>query len=348
MSKRFLTNVNLEKNELQNVVIHKLATAPSAPVEGQLYYNTTDDLFYIYQTSTWKDITGRLDNIIAADTYILLTDNGDGTIDLDIASATESKQGLMTAADKAKLNNSTSLNTASTIVQRDPSGNFAAQDVTVNAVIINETINGATAGNHAVTKSYVDALVQSGVNIIGGIDCSTNPDYPAAVSGDAYYVTVDGKVGGASGVNVTAGDLIIAVADNAGGDEAAVGASWITMERNIEYATETTPGYIQIATQAEADAGTDDTKALTPLKLATILTALDASGTYGGDVGLGDTTKVFVVNHGLDKTDVHVQIKDTTTLELVECDVVITDANNVTVSFNKAPALNEFRVVVQG
>jgi hypothetical protein len=348
MSKRFLTNVNLEKNELQNVVIHKLATAPAAPVEGQLYYNTTDDLFYIYQSSSWKNITGRLDDIIAADTYILLTDNGDGTIELDIASATESKQGLMTAADKAKLNNATALNTAGTIVQRGAGGEFAAGAINVTSVVINETISGVTPANHAVTKGYVDALVQSGVNIIGGIDCSTNPDYPAASAGDAYYVTVAGKIGGASGEAVSAGDLIVAVVDSLGGDEATVGDDWIVMERNIEYATETTPGYIQIATQVEVDAGVDDTKAVTPLKLASVIAELDAAGTFGADVGLGDTTKIFVVNHGLDKTDVHVQIKDTSSLELVEADVVITDSNNVTVSFNKAPALDEFRVVVQG
>lgn len=44
----FLTNLNLNKNELQNVVIQNLSVAPSNPKSGQIYYNTTDFLLYQY------------------------------------------------------------------------------------------------------------------------------------------------------------------------------------------------------------------------------------------------------------------------------------------------------------
>jgi hypothetical protein len=350
MAKRFLTNIDLEKNEIQNVVVHKLATAPSAPVEGTIYYNTNDERFYIYRTTGgWKDITGRLDDVIAADTYITLTDNGNGTITLDVELASITRRGLMSSSDKVKLNASTPTDTANAIVQRDANGDFSAGQVTVDSIVLNSAINGATPGNHAVTKTYVDALVQSGITVSGGIDCSTNPNYPSASSGDAYYVTVAGKIGGASGENVDAGDLIIAINDNAGGDEVSVGADWIVVERNIEYATESTAGYIQIATQAEVDAGVDNTKAVTPAKLAAALVGYEGGAViFAADVGLGDTTKTFIVNHAMDEVDVQVQIKDTSTLELVEADVEITDSNNVTVSFNKAPALNEYRVIIHG
>ena len=51
----YLTNINLNKNELQNAVIQNLASAPSNPVEGQIYFNTTDHKFKIYENGAWVD-----------------------------------------------------------------------------------------------------------------------------------------------------------------------------------------------------------------------------------------------------------------------------------------------------
>jgi hypothetical protein len=53
---KFLVNLDLTQNQLLNAVIQKLATAPSSPVEGQIYQNTTDHHFYIYDGSTWQQL----------------------------------------------------------------------------------------------------------------------------------------------------------------------------------------------------------------------------------------------------------------------------------------------------
>ena len=50
---QFLTNLNLNKNELQNAVIQPLATAPSNPKLGQIYYNSTDKLMYQFDGTKW-------------------------------------------------------------------------------------------------------------------------------------------------------------------------------------------------------------------------------------------------------------------------------------------------------
>lgn len=51
-----LVNLNLNKNQLQNAVIHPLATPPSNPVEGQIYYNSSDKFIYRYNGTDWGPI----------------------------------------------------------------------------------------------------------------------------------------------------------------------------------------------------------------------------------------------------------------------------------------------------
>lgn len=60
----------------------------------------------------------------------------------------------------------------------------------------------------------------------GVIDCSSNPNYPAASAGHVYVVSVAGKIGGGSGTAVQAGDLAICNITAAAGTEAQVGTSW--------------------------------------------------------------------------------------------------------------------------
>ena len=56
MAIKYLNNINLNRNELQNAVIHPLGTAPATPVEGQIYYNSTDDLIYVYDGTDWAPV----------------------------------------------------------------------------------------------------------------------------------------------------------------------------------------------------------------------------------------------------------------------------------------------------
>jgi trimeric autotransporter adhesin len=56
----------------------------------------------------------------------------------------------------------------------------------------------------------------------------------------------------------------------------------------------------------------------------------------------------FALTHNLNTLDVVVSVHDNATKETVECDVVRTDADTVTVSFAVAPSANAYRVVIVG
>ena len=87
------------------------------------------------------------------------------------------------------------------------------------------------------TKTYVDALIAAADAMVfkGVIDCSANPNYPAADRGWTYRVSVAGKIGGASGTNVEAGDILLCLNDStASGDQATVGANWSIIQTNLD------------------------------------------------------------------------------------------------------------------
>lgn len=86
-------------------------------------------------------------------------------------------------------------------------------------------------------KAYADGLIaaQDAMVFKGVIDCSANPNYPAADRGWTYRVSVAGKIGGASGTNVEAGDILLCLTDGtASGTQAAVGANWTVVQTNLD------------------------------------------------------------------------------------------------------------------
>lgn len=54
---KYLTNIELVKNELEESPISSASSQPVSPVSGQVYRNTVDNHVYFYNGLAWVDIT---------------------------------------------------------------------------------------------------------------------------------------------------------------------------------------------------------------------------------------------------------------------------------------------------
>lgn len=222
--------------------------------------------------------------------------------------------------------------------------NLETADFATNVIDTDGTLaanSNTRLATQAAVKTYVDGKVVGLLDYKGAIDASANPNFPSASKGDYYKISVAGKIGGASGTDVSIGDAIIANADNVGGTLASVGTSWDVINSNVEQATTTTIGLVELATVAEAEAKTDTVRAVTPASLTSF--GIKKSFTIGD----GSTTAI-VVTHNLGTQDITWSIRNASTNAFVLTDVTATSTNTATFTFAVAPATNAYRVVIIG
>lgn len=294
MAKKFLTHIDLSKNELQNAVIQNLASAPGSPTKGQVYYDTTLNKFGVWNNSVWLYMGGAS----ASD----VTNTPAGNI-----SATD-VQGALNELDSEK---------------------EAVANKATDFSVLNHTKYPTTQA----VKTLVDAVLGANDAMVykGVIDASSNPNYPAGDAGHTYKISVAGKIGGASGVNVQVGDTIICSVDSSvAGNQATVGANWFVIQTNLEFAS-----------QVETEAKSDNTKAVTPADLVNF----PIKKTF--TIGDGSTTAI-ACSHALGNKDVVVSVRQVSDDAEVECGVVQTSTSITTLSFAVAPTTNSLRVTIIG
>lgn len=188
----FLSNIDLNQNQLVRPRIHNLATSPGG-VAGQIYYDTTTHSIFFYDggANAWKDMGGGIRSIVGTSPISATPSGTQYTI--SIAAASGSTAGSMSINDFNKLAASTNLNTAGTLVQRDGSGNFNANVITATKITGLAT---PVSGSDAVNKDYVDLAVQ-GIDWKNSVKAATTANI--TLSGTQ---TIDG-------VSLIAGDRIL-------------------------------------------------------------------------------------------------------------------------------------------
>ena len=414
---KYLVDLDLNKNQLLNAVVQNLASAPGSPADGQIYWDTVLDSLFVWDAtgSVWIDLgatgitnldytpsatdgtvtsdtgtdatvplvtpTGgtnlaglmspadktKLDGVTAGanvnvDTNITVTQvadvvtvlSSDGTDDT-IAVGTQTNAGVLSIADKTKLDgietgadvtDATNVNAAGAVMESDisstPSGRIIDDDTM-------GTASNTTLATSESIKAYVDSIVAGGMIYKGGYNAGTNTPLldstPIATAiGDTYTVTASGTFFAEA---VQVGDVLICEAVNA-----TTAAEWTIVNKNIPDivdSSETEKGIIEIATQAEVTTGTDDTRAITPLKLTTHLgetATLSSALVY--ERLISETTVTVVVTHGIGRRFVQVQVFEAAANDLVVCEIELTSTTTCTLKFNVAPTTNQYRVVIIG
>jgi hypothetical protein len=238
-----------------------------------------------------------------------------------------------------------------------------------------------TSPQEAATKAYVDAATVGGLIYQGGYNAATNtPDLDASPSasikkGWTYTVTADGLF---FTEQVRVGDVLIAESDTP-----TTLANWTTVQNNIDLAslTQVGIGNVNIDGAGNKDglalayaSGTatvgldinslpnlsvdiaaadlngleiplynaDTSDANEKIEIATLLSAASSQISYAKTITDTDTN----IQHGLNTSDVMVQLYDVTTGETVYADVDRTSASVISVTFAATPT-NSVRVLVQ-
>ena len=105
----------------------------------------------------------------------------------------------------------------------------------------------------------------------------------------------------------------------------------------VSAASTSAAGKVELATTTEALAGSDSARAVTPAGLA--------ARSHKATIGDGSATAI-AITHSLGTRDVTVQLYDASSYQTVYAQVVRTDTNNVTVTFNSAPANNDIIALI--
>lgn len=198
------------------------------------------------------------------------------------------------------------------------------------------TIDGIsmTSGDRFLARSQ-SAPEQNGIYIWNGAASTATRSLDTSTSAELEQAVVSVEEGTNAGVSYRQTALNFTL------DSGSV--TWAVFGTVAPAASETVAGIAEIATQVETDAGADDARLITPLKLAT---SVFAARKHSVDIGDGSATS-YTVTHNLNTRNVTVVIyRNSGNYDTILTEVQRSSVNAVVILFDIAPTTNQFKVLV--
>lgn len=345
---------------------------------GTQLSTTISDFTEAAQDAVGAMVTGN------TETGITVTYDDVGNV-LNFAVTDSPTVGGFTPANLRDRSTHTGTQTASTIsdlatvVQAYRLDQFAVPtaDLNINSHKLTN-LTDPTNPQDAATKNYVD-LARQGIRLKDSVRVATTAaitlsgtqtiDGIAVVAGDRVLVK-DQAAPAANGIYIVAAGAWTRATDADTAAELADGATvWVnlgTINANTTWSQINTIATLGTDAQAWAQqgaatsyvggagltltGGTFDVGAGTGITVGTDTVGIDTAVVARKFTqSLAGSATSYVVTHGLGNQWVTVQVFETSgSFRLVDTDVELTDANNVTIRFTTAPATNAYRVVITG
>jgi hypothetical protein len=374
MARKFLTAVDLGKNELQNAAVQNLGSAPSTPVKGQLYFNSGDNTLYWWDGTAWASARGGgsgfpgFGAVTQEQTFGTAKNDGVGTTTArndhahgnpvhDNAAHSAITLNSLAAPTAAVSMNGQRITNVATPTSLTDAPNKSYVDNLSYGMAWKEPVRAATIAN--ITLSGLQTI--DGVALTAGQRVLVKNQTTASANGIyEAYSTAWTRTADAD----EAGDLENAAVFVSEGTTLADTAWVMTANPPLTVGT-TNLTWVQFAGGGAVTAGagltqtgnTIDVGAGTGITVAADSVALDTTYADGRYALAANGAKRFAANvaaatstaitHNLNTRDVVVNVyRVASPYDTVECDVERTDLNNVTVRFATAPAASEYRCVV--
>lgn len=330
MARQILTDLDLNKNAIQQAVAHVLGSAPGSPVAGQFYFDTTTGAI------TWRNAANSAWVNPLARASHTGTQTASTISDFDTQVRTNRLDQMAAPTAAVSMNSQRVTNAA------DPT---SAQDLATKNYVDN-LANGTDWKQSCRAGSTANIATLSGLLTIDGITLVANDrvlvkDQTTATQNGIYLANSGAwtRALDADGAGeITAGMAVMVTEGTTLAD-----SQWRLTTNDPITIGSTNLVFAQIGAGSSYTGGTGISVAGNVISIDTAV----VTRKFASTIGDGSTTSI-AVTHSLGTLDVQVQVFRNSDGATVDCDVVRNSTSQVTLGFTVAPASNALRVVVQG